>query len=205
MIMGMVLSGTKYPLTQYVEALLITIGVAIFSVASKSSDDDNNTELAGLIYLLCYIGADSFTAQWQDKVYRNYGRENVDPYQMMLGVNVSAILMTTTGLLYSNDFPLVFEFLRANPNVLTYNIITAITSASGQLCIFYTIKEFGPIAFVVIMTTRQMFSICISAVVFGHVISWKALFGAVVVFSVLFYQIRRKYYDRMNKNADGSK
>ena len=80
--------------------------------------------------------------------------------------------MTTGGLILSNDFPLVYEFFQANPNVLMYNVLTAITSASGQLCIFYTIKEFGPLVFTIIMTTRQIFSISISAVVFGRVISW---------------------------------
>jgi hypothetical protein len=44
-----------------------------------------------------------------------------------------------------------------------------------------------------------MFSISISAAVFGHLISSKALIGAAVVFSVLFYQIRRKYMARRNK------
>ena len=196
MMMGRFLKGTKYPVSQYAEAALITLGVAIFSVASKSSDKNNSTELIGLIFLLMYICFDSFTSQWQDKIYVQYGRPNVDPYQMMLGVNSSAICITTAGLILTGDFPIVWEFLTANPVVLKYNIITAITSASGQLCIFYTIKEFGPIVFTIIMTTRQMFSICISAVVFGHTISLKAFTGAVLVFSVLFYQIRRKYLAR---------
>lgn len=203
MVMGKFLKGTSYPLSQYSEALLITVGVAIFSMASKSSSKDADTELIGLFFLIMYICFDSFTSQWQDKIYTQYGRPNVDPYQMMLGVNVSAICITMAGLIITGDLPVVWEFLAANPLVLRYNIITAITSASGQLCIFYTIKEFGPIVFTVIMTTRQMFSICISAVVFGHAISAKAFFGAFVVFAVLFYQIRRKYNARLNKGSGG--
>lgn len=194
MIMGMLLKGTKYPITQYIEALCITAGVAIFSVASKhpKADQNEDTAMVGLFFLLLYICFDSFTSQWQDHVYSKYGRENVDPYQMMLGVNSSAIVITTVGLIVTGDIPIVYEFLTANPTAFWYNVITAITSASGQLCIFYTIKEFGPIAFTIIMTTRQMFSICISSVVFKHSISGVALVGAAAVFAVLFYQIRRK-------------
>jgi len=199
MIMGKVLKGTSYPMSQYIEAFLITLGVAIFSLLSKSTDSDSTTELVGLIFLIMYITFDSFTSQWQDKVYVNYGRANVDPYQMMLGVNISAICLTTAGLIITGDIPIVVEFLKVNPQALRYNIITAITSASGQLCIFYTIKEFGPIVFTIIMTTRQMFSICISAIVFGHVISMKAAAGAILVFGVLFYQIHRKYTSRHEK------
>ena len=142
MCMGKVLKGTSYPYSQYAEAFLITIGVAIFSVLSKESKgSDNSTEFLGLIFLLMYITSDSFTSQWQSRVYSDYGRENVDPYQMMLGVNVNAIILTSAGLVFSGDLPVVWEFLLANPVCFRYNIITAITSASGQLCIFYTIKE----------------------------------------------------------------
>jgi len=193
MIMGKVLKNTGYPTSQYVEALFITIGVAVFSIASKTSDKDTTTEITGLLFMCMYICFDCFTSQWQDKVYVKYGRANVDPYQMMLGVNSSAIVMTTAGLILGGDIPIIIEFFKANPTVLQYNIVTAITSATGQLFIYTTIKEFGPIVFTVIMTTRQMISICISSFIFGHTITLKALSGAVIVFGVLFYQIRRKY------------
>jgi len=203
MLMGLIIKGTKYPRSQYAEAFVITIGVAIFSLANKKSKavQSEDTDMFGLILLLLYIFFDSFTSQWQDRIYTKYGRANVDPYQMMLGVNSSAIIITTVGLIVTGDFPVVYEFLSKNPLAFYYNVITAITSASGQLFIFYTIKEFGPIVFTIIMTTRQMFSICISAFVFGHIISSKALLGAALVFLVLFYQIRRKYNARNLKKS----
>eukprot|EP00980_Cylindrotheca_fusiformis_P001092 scaffold305_cov110-Cylindrotheca_fusiformis.AAC.10 len=170
-------------------------------MAMKSPDKDGETSVVGLVFLLLYISFDSFTSQWQDKVYSQYGRTNVDPYQMMLGVNSSAIIFTTAGLVFSNDFPVVWEFLMENPLAFVYNIVTAITSASGQLFIFYTIQQFGPVVFTVIMIIRQMISICISAVVFKHVITGSAFFGMAMVFGVLFYQTRRKYYAKMNSNT----
>lgn len=203
MLMGKVLKGSSYPVTQYVEAFLITVGVAIFSVASQDGSSDTDTQLTGLLYMLCYITFDSFTSQWQSKVYDRWGKPNVDPYQMMLGVNTSAIIITIIGLLIEGDFPVVYEFFEANPNVLIYNIITAVTSASGQLCIYYTIKEFGPIVFTIIMTVRQMISICISAWQFDHEITGLAYAGAVLVFGVLFYQIRRKYVAQKQKSTSG--
>jgi len=202
MCMGKILKGTNYPYSQYAEAFLITVGVAIFSVLSKESDKGaGSTEILGLVFLLMYITSDSFTSQWQSRVYADYGKENVDPYQMMLGVNVNAIALTTAGLVLSGDLPVVWEFLLANPICFRYNVITAITSASGQLCIFYTIKEFGPIVFTIIMTTRQMFSICLSAIIFGHEIKPMAAVGAIIVFGTLFYQIYGKYKAKMAKGS----
>lgn len=197
MMMGKFLKGTIYPMGQYAEALLITIGVAIFSLSSKTSDQNNSTQVIGLLFMTMYICCDSFTSQWQSKIYESYGKSNVDQYQMMLGVNSCAIFLTTAGLIITGDFPIVHEFLLANPIALRYNIITAITSATGQLFIFYTIKEFGPIVFTVMMTTRQLFSITISCIIFGHTISMISFAGAALVFSVIFYQIRRKYLARL--------
>jgi len=197
MMMGKFLKGTTYTVGKYIEALLITIGVAIFSLSSKTSDRDNSTQAIGLMFMTMYICCDSFTSQWQSKIYESYGKTNVDQYQMMLGVNSCAILITTAGLILTGDFPIVHEFLQENPIAFRYNVITAITSATGQLFIFYTIKEFGPIVFTVMMTTRQLFSITISCIIFGHNISWIAFIGAAMVFSVIFYQIRGKYLARM--------
>ena len=68
----------------------------------------------------------------------------------------------------------------------------AITSATGQLFIFYTIKTFGPVVFTIIMTTRQMFSIVLSTVIFGHAIKPLMFVGAMVVFATIFNRIKRQ-------------
>ena len=79
MLMGKLMKGATYPWAQYVEAFFITVGVAIFSLASKITNDDDNaedangedeqeenkTEFYGLILLLIYISFDSFTSQYQ--------------------------------------------------------------------------------------------------------------------------------------------
>ena len=200
MMMGKFIKGTTYPFGQYAEAFFITLGVAIFSLSSKTSTRTNGTEIIGLVFMVMYICCDSFTSQWQSKIYDQYGRANVDQYQMMLSVNSWAIAITTIGLIVTGDVPVIVEFLRANHVAFHYNIITAITSATGQLFIFYTIKEFGPIVFTVIMTTRQLFSITISCIIFGHKISLIAFAGALLVFSVIFFQIRRKYLARMGRS-----
>ena len=61
--------------------------------------------------------------------------------------------------------------------------------------------QFGPIVFTIIMTTRQMFSICLSAIIFGHVIKPVAGLGAMLVFGTLFYQIYGKYKAKMSKGG----
>lgn len=200
MLMGTLLKGTRYSAMEYVEAVAITIGVITFSMSRSNFVNDGATnEVVGFLLLILYVGADSFTSQWQSRIYQNYGK--IDHFQMMFGVNVSAIVITILALVLSGELLVVIEFLRYNPNALYYNIVTAITSTTGQFSIFYTIKRFGPIVFTVIMTTRQMLSIVISNYVFNHSMPLQSYIGAIIVFSVVGWSIYRKVQEKKAKDA----
>jgi len=55
------------------------------------------------VFLTCYICCDAFTSNWQSKIYQRYGKQNVDSFQMMFGVNSFAILFTSLGLVTSGE------------------------------------------------------------------------------------------------------
>jgi len=65
------------------------------------------------------------------RLYKDYGK--IDSFQMMCGVNVSSIVITSIALIVSGELPLVLDFLWYNPNSLIYNIITSIVSTTGQV------------------------------------------------------------------------
>ena len=58
------------------------------------------------------------------------------------------------------------------------------TSTLGQLFIYFTMDNFGPVIFSMIMASRQLFSLVASAAIFGHSLPPTSLVGAVVVFLV---------------------
>ena len=191
MLMGMLLRGVSYSFIEYVEATAITSGVLLFSMSKNAThDNDEETSIVGVLLLLTYVCSDSFTSQWQSRIYKDYGK--IDQYHMMFWVNTWAVLLTLAALIFSGEIFTVTEFLLVNPTALIYNIVTAITSATGQFFIFYTIKEFGPIVFTVIMTTRQMLSMVLSSIIFRHKMSLVSYLGASLVFGAVFYSVRRQ-------------
>ncbi|KAH8046384.1 UDP-galactose transmembrane transporter [Aureococcus anophagefferens] len=165
MLMGKFLNKKTYPPVDYVEALCISLGVCVFSLAnlddgalaSGGEESEGNVFAAylGVAMLALYVVSDSFTSQWQSRLYQAH--PNVDQFQMMFAVNSWAICMTLFALVSSGELWTTLKFLSLNPAAFVDNVTIAITSATGQLFIFYTIKTFGPVVFTIIMTTRQMF------------------------------------------------
>lgn len=140
------------------------------------------------LYLFC----DSFTSQWQARVYKQF---NIDPYQMMLGVNIWSMAMTAVTLVQSGDFFTWVAFIMTDSAAFLHMTVLSITSAIGQLFIFYTIKELGPVIFAIIMTTRQIFSLFISCLIFSHPLTDWAWFSSLAVFGIVFHRIYRKGSD----------
>lgn len=194
MITSSLVNGTKYAGREYVEAVLITIGTIIFSLASKSfSRNARSSVLVGYLLIVAFLFSDALAITWQGKIYQTYGRRNVDPFQMMLGANVFSAIFTTLGLLMSGEFGVVFNFLRSNLYVVKHLLKMGVASCVGQICGFVIIKEFGPVVYTIIMTIRQMLSIILSFILFRHPTSVLAVISAALVFCTIAFQIRRNY------------
>jgi len=192
MLIGRLLNGKRYSAREYMEALVISAGVSMFSFSEKAGRGQGSMEhqALGILTLAMYLVSDSFTSQWQSRVYKEHPK--VDQFQMMFATNTWSILLTLVALIAAGELWVTIAFLVDNPAALLDNMAIAITSAVGQLFIFQTIRTFGPVVFTIIMTTRQMFSMVLSAVVFGHALGVWAYLGAVVVFTTLFLQVWRR-------------
>jgi adenosine 3'-phospho 5'-phosphosulfate transporter B2 len=211
MFMGTILKGTSYSSIEYAEAVAITIGVATFGLNKESSHKSSSGggadwgggwsgEAVGFVLLCTYVLADSFTAQWQSKLYNQYGK--IDQWHMMYGVNMSSIIITLTVLVLTGELYLSLEFLYYNPLCIWFQVLTAITSATGQIAIYTTIKLYGPIVFAVIMTTRQVFSIALSNLLFGHTMTLGGYTGAFVVFGAVFHSVYRKRLEKLSAGEE---
>ena len=197
MVMGKIIDKKVYTATDYALAIVISTGVAIFTLSDSDSDDDEQTTtLSGLIYLFGYICFDSFTSQWQGSLFRAY---KMSPYQMMAGINLFSGTFTLMALLISGEMWYSIAFASAHPTALVHMGILSLCGACGQLLIFFTIKKFGPLVFTIIMATRQLIATILSAIIYGHHIGAGGLLGASIVFGAVGVNIWWK--DRNRKKA----
>lgn len=191
MMMGKIISKKTYKYHEYATAIAISIGTAIFLLAGRGSDDiATSTTASGVAILLAYIVSDSFTSNWQSALFKQYHMSSV---QMMCGVNFFSCIFTSISLLQQGGFVKSFLFLMKFSNFMWDCVLLSICSAVGQLFIFYTIAEFGPVAFVIIMTVRQVLAILLSCLIYNHSLTVSRVIGVFIVFSTVFLRIYLNY------------
>ncbi|XP_033217621.1 adenosine 3'-phospho 5'-phosphosulfate transporter 1 [Belonocnema kinseyi] len=187
MIMGKFISRNSYEYYEYVTAVIISIGMTMFMLGSSTnSKNDEVTTFSGVLLLAGYMVLDSFTSNWQNSLFTEYGMTSV---QMMCAVNMFSCLLTATSLVQQSTFAYSLTFMAKHPRFVMDCLLISICSASGQLYIFYTISKFGAVTFVIIMTIRQSLAILLSCVIYQHPISTLGVLGIILVFLSVFLRI----------------
>ena len=200
MLMGKVVSNKTYPWHEYFTAAILSAGVSLFLLSKDEPGHAHTaqTTIAGIIILAGYMGFDSFTSNWQSELFTTY---KMSSFQMMVGVNFFSSIFTLGSMVFRGTILSNIAFLFNHSEFLFHSVVLSICSAVGQLFIFYTIKQFGPLIFTLIMTTRQALSIFISCVVYGHSMDLQAVVGVLLVFASLFLRMYFNQRARQLKQA----
>ncbi|XP_001599843.1 adenosine 3'-phospho 5'-phosphosulfate transporter 1 [Nasonia vitripennis] len=186
MIMGKIVSRTKYEYYEYVTAILISIGMLMFMLGSTDHKNDGATTFSGVLLLGAYMMLDSFTSNWQNALFNAY---HVSSIQMMCAVNLFSCLLTATSLFQQSSLMYSLMFMTTYPRFILDCILISIFSTTGQLYIFYTISNFGAVTFIIMMTVRQGFAILLSCLLYHHYITPLGMFGVFLVFLAVFLRI----------------
>ncbi len=195
MLMGKIVSRKSYQYYEYFTAGMISVGVSLFLLSVAAAKNNSSaTNIAGFLLMIGYMGFDSFTSNWQSRLFVQY---KLSSLQVMFGANVFSSLFTCVSLLQNGGMQSAIRFIYTYPEFGYHASLISLASALGQLFIFYTIGVFGPLVFTCIMVTRQMFSILLSCIIYQHSLAPQATIGVFIVFVALFLQIYAKW--RTNK------
>jgi adenosine 3'-phospho 5'-phosphosulfate transporter B2 len=198
MLMGYVVNRKTYSGVEYLVAISVTAGAAIFKLYEENDAPVMNTEFVGIVLIVGYMASDSFTSNWQSSVFKSY---SVSSMAMMLYANLFSSAFTALGLLVTLEIVEVLDYFERNPSILPHMFLMAICSAIGQLFIFHTIKRFGPLVFATIQTVRQFLSVVLSIVFFAHPLNAMEAVGIAIVFVALGGQIVQKWLSKRGPHA----
>jgi adenosine 3'-phospho 5'-phosphosulfate transporter B2 len=201
MLMGKCVSKKTYETYEYASAFLISFGIFVFFMNTQEDKKHHQQTLllSGLFLLIGYLACDSFTSNWQDKIFKEH---KVKPLQMMFGVNLCSVLLTSVSLVQQGAYSDTMAFTLRHPTFFSDVLCLSLSSALGQLFIYKTINEFGPVIFTIIMTTRQALAVLFSCFYFNHPINLAGFVGIFIAFGAIFGQI---YFKQRTKKQPATK
>lgn len=210
MIWGFMINQRRYDAGDIAVAACITLGCTIFGlygqVTNKNATSDSNTSMYGLGLMLGYLAFDGFTSTFQDKLFKGY---HMETYNQMVWVNLCSATFSLFWLVSDSSLTEAFEFIQRHPSVMGDVVVLSTAAMLGQLCILYTIREFGALLFATIMTTRQFISILLSCIIFMHPLTLPQWGGTCLVFGALYYNsflkaARKADKKEVNASSDGA-
>eukprot|EP00929_Paragymnodinium_shiwhaense_P089046 TRINITY_DN49308_c0_g1_i1.p1 TRINITY_DN49308_c0_g1~~TRINITY_DN49308_c0_g1_i1.p1 ORF type:complete len:726 (+),score=142.53 TRINITY_DN49308_c0_g1_i1:126-2303(+) len=197
MVMGRVLNKEHYSAGQYLQAGAAFAAVTTMQLADRidksmagggsavdpSEGQSYSDLIMGVSLLILFFVCDSYTAQGQSKLYKQH---KLSQYEMMLGGNLVALALTgVTTVAQWGSVSASISTISTNPAALTRVLALGMCGALGQFCIYYAVKAFGALTFTWMMTARQILSVVMSLVWFGHGITPTKVICISVVFAVM--------------------
>jgi len=154
----------------------------------------------GLLLLTMFFVCDSFTSQWQANLYKKH--TSLTQTQMMLGGNLLGFLLTS-GTLYV-AWPKVkvsLAIAAKDPAVMWRIALLGLVYAMGQFLVYSAIRILGPLSFTWIMTARQLLSVLISLVFFGHSVNVTKVACILMVFGIMSAKQLSKMVPEIGRRA----
>merc|ERR1739838_1164708 len=105
---------------------------------------------------------------------------------MMLGGNLTGVVMTMATIIYNwTSVSKSLNSALASPALMGRILMLSLSGVIDQYCIYTCVEVSGPLALTWIMTSRQLFSVLISLVKFGHGVSPLKLMCIFTVFAIM--------------------
>ncbi|KNB44312.1 shypothetical protein [Blastocystis sp. subtype 4] len=174
LVAGTLFGTRRYSIQKYISVFLMTAGIVVFQLFSKSKKNSTaSNSTFGLILLFLSLCMDGVCGMQQDVVVPRF---KPSPLRLQQMLNVYGILVSLiTSLLLKELVPGVSFFL-TNRRCLWLAVQFGLCSSVGQLFILYTVRHFPPLVLSTITTTRKFFSILLSVLFMGNYISPYQLF-----------------------------
>uniref|UniRef100_A0A0R3RJZ7 WD_REPEATS_REGION domain-containing protein n=1 Tax=Elaeophora elaphi TaxID=1147741 RepID=A0A0R3RJZ7_9BILA len=185
MVFGFLFANKRYHLRKCCCVLMIVFGVGLFLYKEKANTTVGKSAFSlgfGELLLLISLAMDGTTAAMQDRIRQQH---KANAHSMMYYMNLFSSLYLLIGLLMTGELFDFVVFVQSYPKVIMQLFTLAIASALGQFFIFKTVAEFGPLTCSIVTTTRKLFTMLGSVILFGNTLTQRQSLATVVVFTGL--------------------
>jgi len=208
---GLIIGGQSYSMGEYLQVVLVTLGVIVFNFGGKSKKGGEDSSY-GLFLIVVSLIMDAVTGGLQDKAKKrtkelNVGMANAKPtmHESMLYTNLSGCIVAVVLAFAAGQLTDGVAFCLKYPEVMQALIIYSLASAVGQNFIYYTVTEFSPLLLTTVTTTRKIFSTLYS--VFrnpSNSLTGMQWSGCAMVFIGIFMEVGSKFFKSAPKAKEAA-
>lgn len=184
MIFTALIARKFYTIQRYIFVCLIAVGVGLF--VYKDGMTSSNENFIGNILIFTSLFLEGFLGASQAKM-----RISSKPSSMnyMLYVNVWCIFLIFPLLFIDFEGMRFVEFCLKHTEVVAYVSAVTITGTIGHYFVSAMVSNFGPLPLSLVSTTRKFFTVLLSSLIFGNVLSWRQWMATVIIFEALILDV----------------
>ncbi|VBB30467.1 unnamed protein product [Acanthocheilonema viteae] len=185
MVFGFLFFNKRYHLKKCCCVLMVVFGVGLFLYKEKANVTSGKSAFDlgfGELLLLLSLAMDGITGAIQDKIHQQH---KANAHVMMFYMNLFSSLYLLIGVFLTGELFAFMVFVQSYPKVIMELFTLAAASALGQFFIFKTVTQFGPLTCSIITTTRKLFTMLSSVILFGNTLTQRQSLATVVVFTGL--------------------
>jgi len=199
MLWGIVISGKRYGVQDWMVALGVTLGVTSFLLTGPVSSKTSGSSVVGFMLLLAFLLLDGLTSTMQEKLFKEH---TTSKYNQMMYVNMFSSIVSLVTLLVAGDLLPALAFCTEHPAFVADAIVLSGSAVSAQFFIYSQVKEFGALVYAATMNVRQVVSIMVSYATYHSSITLPQVASLLVVFGALFY---KSFAGLLSEKADEKK
>ncbi|CAH1105400.1 unnamed protein product [Psylliodes chrysocephalus] len=187
---GILIQGKRYGPLDFIAALLMCIGLTLFTLADSQVQPNFNT--TGIVMISLALLCDAVIGNVQEKSMKNYGATNAEVvlYSYGLGFLYIFIVMLLTG-----DFTDGINFFSQNPKKMYgYVFLFSFTGYLGIQVVLTLVRTSGAFAAVTVTTCRKAVTITISFILFSKPFIFQYVWsGLLVVLGIYLNLLSKKH------------
>jgi len=196
MVMGSLIEGRQYLVQQWMAAICISAGIALFNYSrmphKQALESEDNHYWKGMVLLCISLGMDGFLGACQGMLKRPGVKNQQRPptaVETMMYINVYSFFLLIPLAVVTGQMGEGIRLLKDNEqlrmNIAILNGVVGI----GQIYIFLCISWYSSLVTTTITTTRKFFTILFSVLHFGHSFTMGQWTSVLMVFGGLYLSI----------------
>ena len=186
------LGGSTYGLRDCVFAGLLVTGTVMLSLGSSNNKASGSSNSAiGILFVLVSLAMDGCTGGLQKQLKRNSGSKP-GTFDFILFTHLTMLSTALVVSLVTGDLLKGLFYVRQETEVALLVTELSAVSVVGQCFIFFLIAQFDPAVCATVTTTRKMWSVLLSIVLFHHQLSATGYSGLAVALVGLLVEVHNK-------------